>query len=237
MIKAYMTVLAAVGVVLGTMAIVQAWGQNRVPRSATTPLGGAMVVETMPTDAAGMNPLYRAWQGQAGKTVMFTRTEQISGGAPMPAGAPRAATSSTVQFALAEITADRALVKVVTPDNAAGDTLTIPAKMAADDPALPKAAGVEKLTIGHMMYACTKYTYTTNAKAEMGQDGQGLRGSVTAWLADGVPGGVVQRQISLTIRATYDLTDILAAVGTTPATTRVGGAGTGAAEFPKGTPE
>lgn len=222
MMKIYTMGLAAMGMVLGTMAIVQIWGQNRVP-AATTPVGEAIVAETSAKDEAGMNPLYSAWKGQAGKTVIFRRTEQISGGAPMPAGGVRAATSSTVQFELAEITADRALIKVITPDNAAGDMLTIPAKVAADDLALPKPAGTEKLTIGNTTYACTKYTYTTNAKAEMGLDGQGLRGSVTVWVADGVPGGVVQRQISLTIRATYDITDILAAVGSTPATTRVGG--------------
>jgi len=235
MMKMYTTVLAALGVVLGTMAIMQAWGQNREP--ATTPAGGAIVAAASPKDEAGLNPLYRAWKGQAGKTVTFTRTQQVSGGAPLPAGGVRAANSSTVQFALAEITAERALVKVMTPDNAAGDMLTIPAQVAVDDPAFPKAAGTEKLTIGNTTYVCTKYTYTTNAKAEMGCDGQGLRGSVTVWVADGVPGGVVQRQISLTIRATYAITDILAATESTPATTRVGGAGAGAAEFPKAVPE
>ena len=52
--------------------------------------------------------------------------------------------------------------------------------------------------------------YSTSSKAEMGRDPQGLRGRVTVWVADGVPGGVVKRNISLTIRVTYDITDTLA---------------------------
>jgi predicted secreted protein len=48
----------------------------------------------------------------------------------------------------------------------------------------------------------------------MGRDGQGLRGQVTVWVADGVPGGIVQRHISLTIRASYDITDTLAGIFT-----------------------
>jgi hypothetical protein len=37
-----------------------------------------------------------------------------------------------------------------------------------------------------------------------------MSGHVTVWVADGVPGGIVQRNISLTIRVSYDITDALA---------------------------
>ena len=43
----------------------------------------------------------------------------------------------------------------------------------------------------------------------MGRDAQGLRGRVTVWVAEGVPGGVVKRTISLTIRASYEITDTI----------------------------
>jgi inhibitor of cysteine peptidase len=174
------------------------------------------------------NPLCNAWKGQEGKSVEFKRSELISGGAPI-AGAKPAITSST-RYTLSEFTPKQAVIQVITgSEDAVGvlpslsdspmkfvevETLAIPAKLMPDDPALPKAAGTENLRIGDKTYACTKYTYSTNSKAEMGRDGQGLRGQVTVWVDDGVPGGIVQRHISLTIRASYDITDTLGGIYT-----------------------
>jgi hypothetical protein len=172
----------------------------------------APVKLTIAAKEAAANPLYAAWKGQEGKTATFSRTERISGGAPIPGGGARAATTQTVVFSLSKITADQAEITVTTDANTTAETLAIPAKLTADDPAYPKPAGTEELKIGDKTYACTKYTYTTNSRAEMGRDGQGLRGRVTVWVADGaggVPGGIVQRKISLTIRVSYDITDTL----------------------------
>jgi hypothetical protein len=157
------------------------------------------------------NPLYTAWKGQQGKTVTFNRAESISGGAPMPGGSgSRTLPSTSVQFMLSDFSADQATVKVTTGPGKPAETLVIPAKLAPGDPAFPKPAGTEELKIGDKTYTCAKYTYSSGSKAEMGRDPQGLRGRVTVWVADGVPGGVVQRRISLTIRASYDITDTLA---------------------------
>lgn len=157
------------------------------------------------------NPLYSAWKGQEGKTVTFSRTESISGGAPARGGGARAASTNSVQFALSEITAEQATIKVTPGSGQPAETLVIPAKLGAGDPAFPKSAGSEEVKIGDKTYACTKYTYATSSKAELGRDPQGLRGRVTVWVADGVPGGIVQRKISLTIRASYEITDRLLA--------------------------
>jgi len=159
--------------------------------------------------AAAPNPLYAAWKGQEGKTVTFNRTERISGGAPIRGGGDRAAFTNSVQFTLVEFSAAQATIKVAAP-NQPEQTLTIAAKLMPDDPAFPKSAGAEELKIGGKTYPCVKYTYSTTSKAEMGRDPQGLRGRVTVWVADGVPGGIVKRNISLTIRASYDITDTLA---------------------------
>jgi hypothetical protein len=155
------------------------------------------------------NPLYLAWKGQEGKKVTFNRTERISGGAPVPGGGDRAASSTTVQFALAQFSAGQATITVTT-SNQPPQTLVIPATLASNDLAFTLTAGSEKLKIGGKTYDCVKYTYSTSSKAELGRDPQGLRGQVTVWVADGVPGGVVKRTISLTIRASYDITDTLA---------------------------
>jgi hypothetical protein len=155
------------------------------------------------------NPLYAAWKGQEGKTAAFNRTERISGGAPIRGGGERAASSNSVQFTLLEFSAAQATVKV-TASNQPEQTLAIAATLATDDPAFPKSAGTEDLQIGGKTYHCVKYTYSTTSKAELGRDPQGLRGRVTVWVASGVPGGVVKRTISLTIRASYDITDTLA---------------------------
>ncbi len=206
--KTSVLMVAAAGLALAAIALMPALGQGGVPGGApvATQAGGAA---TAPDTNQGVaNPLYNVWKGQEGKTVTFNRSEQISGGAPV--GGARPANISTVQFALAEFTAEQAVIKITTAPNVPAENLTIPAKFMANDPAFPKAAGTEDLKIGDKTYACTKYTYTTNSKAEMGRDGQGLRGRVTVWVAQGVPGGIVQRHISLTIRASYDITDTFA---------------------------
>jgi hypothetical protein len=190
--------------------------KTRSPISFFTALACAMPLSlaaqnAAPTaTAAAANPLYAPWKGQEGRTVTFTRTERISGGAPIPGGGERAASSNSVQFTLSEFSAGQAVIKVVTAPNLPAETLAIPATLMADDPAFPKSAGGEELKIGGKTYSCVKYTYSTASKAELGRDPQGLRGRVTVWVADGVPGGVVQRHISLTIRASYDITDTLA---------------------------
>ena len=158
-----------------------------------------------------VNPLYAPWKGQEGRAVTFNRTESISGGAPMPGGGSRTLPSKSVQFKLAEFSADQATIKITTDANLPAETLIIPAKLMPDDPALAKSAGTEELKIEGKNYACTKYIYYTTSKAELGREPQGLRGRATVWVADGVPGGIVQRNIVLTIRVTYDITDTLAA--------------------------
>ena len=154
------------------------------------------------------NPLYDAWQGQEKKTVTFDRQETISGGAPV--GGQRPARHSTVSETCTQLTDAEAVIQIA-QDNQPAQTLTIPAKVSPDDPAFPKAAGTEDIKIGDKTYTCKKYTYYTRSKAEMGRDGQGLAGTVTVWIADGVPGGIVQRNISLTIRASYDITEKMVA--------------------------
>jgi hypothetical protein len=154
------------------------------------------------------NPLYNAWKGQEKKTVTFTREETISGGAPIRGGGARAANQSTVTETCTKITDQQAEIEVKVGD-AAAETLIVPAKLLPDNPELPKAAGTEDVKIGDKTYSCKKYTYYTSSKAEMGRDGQGLRGRATVWVADGIPGGIVQRDISLTIRVSYNMTDTL----------------------------
>jgi hypothetical protein len=200
MMKMIVGSLAIAGVT-AAVVLIPARGQNR---------GVAGAAEAANAGKAVANPLYSAWKGQQGKTVTFDRSVQISGGAPMR-GVQRKPISSQIQFALFEYTAEQALIKVTTLPAAGGaeKTLTISAKLMADDPAFPKEAGTQDLHIGEKTYACKKYTYSTDSEAEMGRSGQGFRGRVTVWVAEGIPGGVVKREISLTIRASYQITDIL----------------------------
>ncbi len=201
--------MVAAGVALVAVTHVPTRGQNRISPVTPAPTQTIAAAPGVAKEALA-NPLYAAWKGQEEKTATFNRTEQISGGAPVPGGNARPATNSTVQFKLSEFTPDQAVIKVAT-STAPAESLTLvePAKLMPDDPAFPKPAGKEELKIGDKTYTCAKYTYTTNSKAEMGRDGQGMRGSVTVWVADGVPGGIVQRHVSLTIRVTYDVTDTL----------------------------
>jgi hypothetical protein len=153
------------------------------------------------------NPLYDAWKGQEKKTVKFAREESRSGGAPMPGGGVNTS-QTTVTDTCTKVADDHAEIDMAVGD-AAAQTLKIAAKLMPDDPELPKVAGKEEVKIGDKTYSCTKYTYYTGSDIEMGRSGQGLRGRVTIWMADGVPGGIVKRDISLTIRVTYHITDTL----------------------------
>ena len=157
------------------------------------------------------NPLYLAWKGHKGKTVVFDRAESISGGAPVPGGSgSRKSPSVRVEFVLSDYSAEQAVLKVTTGTNLQAETLVIPARLLPGDPSLPVFAGREELKIGGKTYACTRYNYMTTSKAEVGRDAQGLSGRVTVWVADGIPGGIIQRNITLTIRASYDITDTMA---------------------------
>lgn len=157
------------------------------------------------------NPLYATWKGQEGKTVTFNRTESISGGAPIPGNSgSRAVPSKSIQFTLAKFSTDQAEIKVITDGNQTAGTLVIPSKLMPDDPTLPKPNGTEELTIGGKTYTCAKYTYYTGSAAELGHESQGLRGHVTVWVAGGIPGGIVKRNIEHTVRVTYNITDTLA---------------------------
>ena len=125
---------------------------------------------------------------------------------------PRTWVNSEVDTAAmlnAHIRDNLAVIKVTRDATAGPDLLIIPASVPANDQAFPKPAGKEDLKIGDKTYACTKYTYSTRSKEEMGRDGQGLPGRATVWLADGVPGGIVQRKIDLTIRASYSITETI----------------------------
>jgi hypothetical protein len=150
------------------------------------------------------NPLYDAWKNQEKKTVTFTREETISGGAPMPGR--RAPTTTTISETCTQVTDAEATIAITQGDKPA-EILKIPAKISPDDPGSPKLVGTEDIKIGDTTYSCKKYTYSTKNKADLGRDGQGLPGEVTVWIADNIPGGVVQRHVSLTIRVTYDVTD------------------------------
>jgi hypothetical protein len=149
------------------------------------------------------NPLYEAWRGLEGKTIAFNRTESLGGGAPVPGdGGSRALPSKSIRFTLAKFSADQAAIKVIADAHQAEETLVIPAKLMPEDPTLPKPDGTGELTIGGKTYSCVKYLYYTGSAVELGREPQGLRGRVTVWVADGVPGGIVRRNIELTIRVT-----------------------------------
>jgi len=159
-----------------------------------------------PATALVDNPLYPFWTtAPVGKTVAFNRVTQISGGAPV--GGAAKPTTSTVTFLLTELTPEKAVLKVGTDPAKDGELLTVAAKLAPDDPALPKAAGKEEIKIGATTYACTVYRYTTKSVVEAGLTTQGLAARITLWVAPGVPGGIVRRQVELAIKASYELVD------------------------------
>ena len=156
------------------------------------------------------NPLYMPWKGSPGKTVTINRIENIYGGAPMPGGGARILPPKPVTYTLTSLDSSGATLKVTTSPNQPAETLFIPSSLSSDDPSLPKPSGTEDLKISDKTYHCTKYTYLSTSKAELGRDPQGFSAHVTVWIADEVPGGIVRRQIGLTIRVSYDITDTLA---------------------------
>lgn len=152
------------GFVLVLAVAVGTWGQTGPAASA--PAAGKDGVE---------NPLYAAWKGRTKlQSISYTRQEVISGGVPVPGGGGTVSGSPLI-CSLKEFNGEHAVVVMDRARNALPDEWTIPAKLAADDPALPKEAGKEELTIGGKKYACTKYTYTSSSKDEIGRDPQGMR--------------------------------------------------------------
>jgi hypothetical protein len=194
-----------------TLATAAGWAEDSHPVQTFIAEPGVAADRTASADEASLmvaNPLYLAWKGQEGKTVIFNRAESISGGASMPGGgSSRESPSIRVEFTLSDYSAEQAALKVTTGTNHQAETLIIPARLLPGDPSLPKFAGKEELKIGGKTYACNRYTYMTTSKAEVGRDTQGLSGKVTVWVADGIAGGIIQRNITLTIRASYDITD------------------------------
>jgi len=174
---------------------------------AAAPTPDSLPAPSAPPAAALVdNPLYPLWTTTAvGKTVTFNRVSQISGGAPV-GGGPKP-TTSKVKFLLTELTPEKALLKVGADPAKDGELLIVAAKLAPDDPALPKAAGQEDIKIGATTYACKVYYYTTRSATEAGRDTQGLPARITLWVAPSVPGGIVRRQVELTIKASYSTTD------------------------------
>ena len=144
------------------------------------------------------NPLYQAWPAKEGIQVRFARTEHISGGIPMSGGSM---SRSTATYKLSKTTPAELTIAV------GEDSFTIPAKIAPDAPGFPKLTGTADVKIGGKTYPCKVYHYTTKAAAEAGRNTQGLPAEVTVWVTADVPGGVVRRQISLTIKATYEIED------------------------------
>ena len=144
------------------------------------------------------NPLYHAWPSVAGTKVQFARTTRISGGVP---AAKDQVSRSTVTYKLSKVTPTELTIDV------GKDVFTIPAKITPGTPGFPKLTGTEDVKIGEKTYSCKVYRYTTRSAAEAGRDTQGLPAEVTVWVTPDVPGGVVRRQISLTIKASHSIED------------------------------
>jgi hypothetical protein len=164
-----------------------------------------LLVSALASPADDHNPvrdnlLYQAWPATEGVQVRFARTERISGGIPTAESEVRMF-KSTVTYKLYKVTPTELTITV------GDDSFTIPAKIAPDAPGFPKLAGSEDVKIGDKVYPCKIYHYTTKAAAETGRNTQGLPAEVTIWLTPDVPGGVIRRQISLTIKASYDIED------------------------------
>jgi hypothetical protein len=145
------------------------------------------------------NPLYHTWPGKAGIKVLFARTERISGGFPTT---EVQASKSTVTYKLSKVTPTELTIEV------GKDSYTIPAQISPDAPGFPKLTGSAEVKIGDKTYPCKVYHYTTKVAAEVGRNTQGIPAEVAIWASPDVPGGVVRRQISLTIKASYDIEDI-----------------------------
>jgi len=191
---AALAMVAAIGV-----AGVALWARPLPMAAAKNPVA----VVTVNKDAN--NPIYVACAAGAGKELAFSRRESMSGGAPMPGGRQPTVTAET--WTVSEVTADHATITIATGDQKR--TLSVPANIAAGDGAAPQAGGTEDIKVGDKTYACKVYHYTTKSADELGRNAQGMAGRVTVWVCPDAPGGIVQRQVSLTIRVSYDTVETL----------------------------
>ena len=169
---------------------------------------------TSATDGEADNPLFHFWPSHVGTMVQFDRTTHISGGVP---GMEDQGIKSTVTYKISKLTPTDLTIEV-SEDNRV-DNFIIPVRMDPESPSFPKFVKAEDVNLGEKTYSCKVYHYQTISSAEVGRDTQGLPAEVTVWVSPDVPGGVVRRQISLTIKASYDIEDTLVS---SPAATDTG---------------
>ncbi len=156
-------------------------------------------------DSEADNPLFHFWPSQVGTIVQFNRTTRISGGIP---GMDDQVFKSMVTYKISNLTPTDLTIEVSEGNRI--DNFTIPARMDPESPSFPKFVKAEDVNLGEKTYSCKVYRYQTSSSAEVGRDTQGLSAEVTVWVSPDVPGGVVRRQISLTIKASYNIEDTLA---------------------------
>ncbi len=166
------------------------------------------------TNSEADNPLFHFWPARVGAVVQFNRTTRISGGVP---GMAESAFKSTVTYKISQITPTDLTIEV-SEDNRV-DHFMMPARLDPASPSFPKFVKAEDVNLGEKTYACKVYRYQTTSSAEVGRDTQGLPAEVTVWVSPDIQGGVVRRQISLTIKASYNIEDILVS---SPAATDTG---------------
>jgi RNA polymerase sigma factor (sigma-70 family) len=146
------------------------------------------------------NPLFHLWPSVRGTKVQYARATRITGGVP---GGNGQVLKSTVSYEVFKVTPTELTIKV------GEDSFAIPAKIIPNSQEFPKLTGKEDVKIGDKTFSCKVYRYTTTIGAEAGFDTYGLPAEITVWVTPEVPGGVVRRQISLTIRASYNIEDTL----------------------------
>ena len=169
---------------------------------------------TSAIDSEADNPLFHFWPSHAGTIVQFDRTTRISGGVP---GMDDQVFKSMVTYKISNLTPTDLTIEV-SGDNRM-DNFTIPARMDPESPSFPKFIKTEDVNLGEKTYSCKVYRYQTTSSAEVGRDTQGLSAEVTVWVSPDALGGIVRRQISLTIKASYDIEDTLVS---SPAATDTG---------------
>ena len=171
-----------------------------------SPLGSAFAAKEKPSDPVA-NPLYNPWTGQEGKTVSFQWQLRISGGAPP--GKERVAEEGKATYTATKVTEENVSLEITGNPKETKRKVTISAQLPAKVANLPRLVREEEVTIGKTTYKCKVYTYETRSEAEIGRNPQGLPAQVTVWVAPKVPGGVVRRQISWTVKASYTLEETL----------------------------
>ncbi len=203
LVSVFISSLLGLAVLLACAAPTASVGKSDSP-SSTTP--------TIASEAD--NPLFHFWPSHAGAQVQFDRTTRISGGVP---GMDEPALKSMVTYKISNLTPTDLTIEV-SGDNHM-DKFSIPAKMDPESSSFPKFIKAEDVNLGEKTYSCKVYRYQTTSSAEVGRDTQGLPAEVTVWVSPDVPGGVVRRQISLTIKASYNIEDTLVS---SPAATDTG---------------